>query len=751
VIRSIEYIKKFGIFSDYQKSNVKDFGKNNIIFGWNYSGKTTLSRIFRSLEKRTSHTDFFDGQFKIQMDDNSEIKEDAISSNNLFLRVFNSDYIKENFNWEQIDSGVESILIPGEEKIELEKEKIILKQEIYVFNSKNEKILKRKSVIETAFDKALTDEARRMSDELSLGRVFKNPNLKLLVNDAQVISWQLDAEQLKQEKIIAQSTDKLDDIDEISHSFDDKLLDSAKDILEKKITPSKILERLRNRPDVESWVRTGIELHKDKKQCEFCSNELPITLFTEFEAHFSKDYEELRKRVEKFLDELEAQKVKFNLKSQNDFYKDIRIEYKAKCAELEIEVKRYNDDIAKLINQIKIKISKLTEVVKINTAIFLSTKEINSKIKELNQIIKKHNKKTTDFDSIKNESVEKLKKYYAFTFYVNQKCKLKNRIIKKFKEIVEINLGQIKLKEGRIAEIDALISESVKGAETLNYYLKSNFGQNCPIEIKVNSDGRFHIIRSAKEAKNLSEGEKTAIAFSYFLTSLFDKGAKSNLANTIIYIDDPISSLDSNHLYNIYAIIATFVKDKCKQLFISTHNYEFFNLLKDETDYHRLTSKDCEKKDKHNCKATFYQVERNLTNARIENLDCTLCRFKSEYQYLFYQIYQFRKDTVIDDEYKLFTAPNILRRFLETYLQFIYPASNGLKNGLNKLINNAEERKFVYKIINELSHNENTDRTLKLYSTKEIKKAVNLTLDAFEISNKNYLNELKISIGINDN
>jgi len=50
-------IEKFGLFKDYQwsknfgnDSNAGVFKKVNIIYGRNYSGKTTLSRMFRCIE-----------------------------------------------------------------------------------------------------------------------------------------------------------------------------------------------------------------------------------------------------------------------------------------------------------------------------------------------------------------------------------------------------------------------------------------------------------------------------------------------------------------------------------------------------------------------------------------------------------------------------------------------------------------------------------------------------------------------------
>ena len=181
--------------------------------------------------------------------------------------------------------------------------------------------------------------------------------------------------------------------------------------------------------------------------------------------------------------------------------------------------------------------------------------------------------------------------------------------------------------------------------------------------------------------------------------------------------------------------------------FYFTHNYVFFNLLKDE--FKRTKRCDFENRKNHACKALLYQIERNATNARLKNLDCLLCKFKSEYQYIFYKICQFKNMEDLDDEYKLYTMPNLLRRFLDTYLGFHYPSGNNLRENLGHLIIDPNEKKFVHKVINELSHSENIERSFKFYTTDEIKQAVGIIFKAFEESSvaKTHLKELKKSIG----
>ena len=72
MIKRINHIKDFGVFKDYQRSgDVQDFAKLNIIYGWNYSGKTTISRIFQSFENKEIDNYYNGCDFKIEdYDDN---------------------------------------------------------------------------------------------------------------------------------------------------------------------------------------------------------------------------------------------------------------------------------------------------------------------------------------------------------------------------------------------------------------------------------------------------------------------------------------------------------------------------------------------------------------------------------------------------------------------------------------------------------------------------------------------------------
>ncbi len=62
-----------------------------------------------------------------------------------------------------------------------------------------------------------------------------------------------------------------------------------------------------------------------------------------------------------------------------------------------------------------------------------------------------------------------------------------------------------------------------------------------------------NFIRDDQIAKNLSTGERNIISLIYFFAKLEETTFDIN--NSVIFIDDPVSSLDSNHMHRVYAFL----------------------------------------------------------------------------------------------------------------------------------------------------------------------------------------------------
>ena len=115
----------------------------------------------------------------------------------------------------------------------------------------------------------------------------------------------------------------------------------------------------------------------------------------------------------------------------------------------------------------------------------------------------------------------------------------------------------------KIGTIEQGFSSHSEASKSINKDL-SDFLNRDEIKLSVKEYG-YEITRSGEVADRLSEGEKTAISFIYFLNSLKDKNF--DISNGIVVIDDPISSFDSFSLFNAFA----FLKNCCansKQLIV---------------------------------------------------------------------------------------------------------------------------------------------------------------------------------------
>jgi wobble nucleotide-excising tRNase len=276
--------------------------------------------------------------------------------------------------------------------------------------------------------------------------------------------------------------------------------------------------------------------------------------------------------------------------------------------------------------------------------------------------------------------------------------------------------------------------------------------------IDVTNDDYFILKRGDKIAKNLSEGEKTAIAFSHFMVMLGSLFEDKKLQDTIIFIDDPISSLDANHIAQVSSMINSFFfrkgidetnRDKVincfKQLFISTHNFEFYSFLKDANNIKRKKKiKDPSSgEDSEVSACNLFMIKRlNKEQSMLQNMPKTLCKYNSEYVYLFSEIEAFKDKNY--PENLSYMMPNIIRRFLEIYTLIRLPGnSDEIDNRVKLLIGDVNE----LKILHNFSHLTSFERATK--HNELIFRIEDVTNDVFTLLSKDqeHLNSLFEGIG----
>ena len=123
-------IANFGSFdgfrwdADVREANgaVGKFKKLNILYGRNYSGKTTLSHIFRSFEVGQIPVRYDNPSFKIKTT-NGQWTEAQLGEQGSPIRVYNKDFVEANLAFLRNDEGqIQPFVVLGAQNNEIEQE-----------------------------------------------------------------------------------------------------------------------------------------------------------------------------------------------------------------------------------------------------------------------------------------------------------------------------------------------------------------------------------------------------------------------------------------------------------------------------------------------------------------------------------------------------------------------------------------------------------------------------------------------------
>ncbi|EAH6677031.1 RloC protein [Campylobacter coli] len=788
----------FGSYENFTWDNgLEEFKTINIFYGRNYSGKTTLSRIARSFELKKHNEDFLDGNFKIKLEDGSFLTQNDVINSNLDIRVYNSDFVKENLNYlydkKGNIKGFKSIGVEQKDiKESIEKRKEILKtrnEKLKDIQANRENISKTQQAKIKTLNEKLIDKAKLVKSEPNLIKQGSNYDKRNLENDLIEIKDNINAYILNNEEQnqlikILEDKEKQNIIFKNTFNKDNfqGIFTYSLKILEKEVI---IKENLTS--ELRKWLEEGLEFHKEHsftQQCKFCNNPLTLERIAWIENNIKDDSgekEQIEKELKDLLDnfesyKLESKKLLLGIEYENFYsnYKDIFIGLKE---QLGANIANYNKELLKIEEKIKEKQKDVFTPIKLeNTNDF--SDEIFLILNKIENLCKENDEYTNKLSTNQDEAREKLRLNEVAKFAKDSDCfaiqdeiqNLKQNINTLEKSIATQN-NKIDLLESRIEKYKEKLSNLETSTSNINKYLKSYFGHNM-LELKVKKDdkgqlnGEFEILRNGKQAKNLSEGECSLIAFCYFVASLKDANTKDK--NPIIWIDDPISSLDNNHIFFIFSLIENEIikKDSFEQFFISTHNLDFLKYIKR---LKKSKSKQSKNDEKEYDFPQYYFIEKSvkesMETSEVKKLPKCLEKYTTEFNYLFEQIYKFKNiDGINDEDLKtslVYNFGNNLRKFLEIYLFFKYPNNfESLDKELIKRFFNDtyqsddidENQKIIAGVINryqnEYSHlREVLSRGMQPIDIEESKKIAKFILETIKQNDKQQYKALVKSIG----
>lgn len=726
IITNID-ITKYRRFQNFHGVN-PDFGKYNIFYGWNYSGKTTLSRIFA----------FYNGKTEDKiLDDEANFflktslgNLDISQTDKIKVYTFNSDYVKNNLFFEkQFTSNIIVVSDKATDIIEKIKNLKHLREDL----TKNLMAFSQQyDTYEKEYNQKRSDYAIEIDKFLT--EKFTARNIIAIENklDKSKLNDYILQENDKEAKIrtLRNPTkfSQIKAIDEI-RTVDIQMLLS---LLQKSVTPSSIIKNLQVN-NAEEWVKQGVSLHQNIDTCLFCGTKLNQGYLEHLDKIFKSEYDSLGSSLLDFKNSLNIYCTQIPAPAsivdnyQND-YQQIHKVYTD-------EITKYNNKINAIIKIINSKFNNRN--LEFKTKITLNTDEINKLIRDLNNLINKHNLFIENEDVAKSKIKEDLKNciiaellsdpsYQKAIQYKNEATDGITKIEKEIKTLSE-----------QISKEEAKISDVKRGAEEINKILKRLFVGNTNVFLKVeqehNDKGDLIDVTKLyrndnKPAENLSDGERTAIAFAHFYTKIQDAINNKVAKDEIIFIDDPISSLDKNHIYSISVMIKEII-DKFNQTFITTHNYELYRLLKRKNEN----------------KANYYYIKRIGDYSIIEELPQELKKYDSEYEYFFHQLYEFNQDNTNADIYLI---GHCARRFLDKYLEYKIPNNQTPLDKLIKYIKEIDEDITKYTILYRIINDESHVHPEVLFDKSYLINAISLLLDTIKKYDKLHYDTLIESCNI---
>ena len=313
MITQINKLKNFGIYQNYSWNTVDDFKKKNLIYGWNYSGKTTLSKLYQVLEFKDKNRHFSGSEIEITINDGATktINQDKLHEFPYIVKVFNSEYISRIFTWDQPKTGFDAISFylgdtAGDLKDKIKKAEIIISRLALLQNNKYQP----KIDIFESYNKAngnFSKKAKEIRDNflpnLFNPTTFDKGHFKAI---ADIVKTDLEAYILSPDERDITKTEatssKTFEIQNENLAVKENLTTltlKIKSILEESAPKSISFPILEEDSNLFDWVQKGITLHKDSTECKFCTNKLPKNRIEELNSFYSKRLKEIQDEIEK--------------------------------------------------------------------------------------------------------------------------------------------------------------------------------------------------------------------------------------------------------------------------------------------------------------------------------------------------------------------------------------------------------------------------------------------------------------------
>lgn len=714
IISRIAELKQAGVWKNFSAADDLHLAPRTLIYGFNGSGKTTLSRVFSTIQRGSLEERLpSDTAFKIEASDGTTVTQDPNSNpfgNNLL--VFNTDFVSRNFEWDA--SSTTGIAYLSEKKVDARKEFDEIAPKLLAAKQISKTKEKAKSKAEKDLSSFKTQVARNVREVASASSYTQSYDARKIQGHYANASFgkdkNLSEDELKKQQSVLTQREPLPTLTfsaVLPHGLAD-WFKAGQSLLTQSISGIAIKE-FELHSDALRWVEEGLVYHDEHSvtDCLLCGNPFSEDRRAQLRALFDKSWTEALKALEDAVrrghEHRQALRELYRaIPREPEITIEERETFTKNKASMETAIKQLGMCVGELLKGLEERVSNPTKKALVTEE--LAGFDLDQWLSEYGSIeaglaatVNKHNDAFASFAAMQKDAFTKIEAHVLAT---NQSEW--NRLEKDVQE-AEKELAIAQTDEQRLSDRQLELRNDVQdhgvGADKMNELIWAYLGHK---ELRlVAEEGGYKILRpSGKPATELSEGERTAVSFCYFLTQLAAEGRK--LESLVLVIDDPISSLDTAARTYAYSLMTRMTK-KCAQVIVLTHNTSFMNMVKRE--FQNLQKRNDAKKVTAllslDCRSSGDGNDRTTSLASMHPL---LVNHDSEYHYLFSLVQEAAQNKSTD---YVFLLPNATRKLLEMFATFCSPGQANFAGALgdhHEAVKNKIDVRALERLIQIESH-----------------------------------------------
>ncbi|ABD89753.1 conserved hypothetical protein [Rhodopseudomonas palustris BisB18] len=699
-------------------------------------------------------------EFEFTTDSGETVRAGTLNALNSRLAVFNEDFIDLNLQWSA--GKARPVFYIGKEQAEAAAN---LKRTEAAIPAATERKAGAEKLVRAGEQQVATfkrEVARKISQEIRpANRKYEAPQLT-----SDYAALDLDAgatlndTQLAAQRELCRRDEAMPELANVD--FDtapaNVALQTAIRLLQE--TPSlTIIPELETHSEMLRWVQEGVDYHENHglNECLLCggilSSERKDLLASALDEGFEKFQEALDLAKEKLEAERERyQKIALSISSSRDVVADRREEYDQAAGRVKEELA---DSIAKVLEPaiaaIDAKLARPTlkpDAKAMTWGDSRLTDEAFARIESwggvLNLNIARHNEACASFSQRQEDARLALRRHHLAENH--QEYASVGEAVASAENELKAATSELQALQAEARDLSVRVKEHGQAAAKINRLIEAYLGHK---ELSIVSvDKGYEIHRRGRPIEGSpSEGEKTAIAICYFLSTLEADG--KSIKDSIVVVDDPISSLDSKALNYACSLLLSRLAD-ASQVFVLTHNQNCMNEFKKAwSRFHRPRKENATP----TASLLFLDVKiphgGETRTTTIVEMSRLLREYDSEYHYLVDHVLKFHASNDSEYEYA-YMIPNVLRRVLDVFLAFRCPGSAGFAGKMEQLGKDYEaldgERVAALQRLVQLeSHSDSVDDLIGFSSMtlEESKSAAAALVGLMEIVDPNHLAALR--------